>query len=207
MKLNINNVPNDGRQHTYCLRCRREAVTEIRVAGYTSYHCGHCGAVLARALVFDPDTTWWLAPDGEYWHETAGVFVRNDHNQFLFLERAKHPFGLTIPAGHVGPGEPPLMAGRRELFEETRVRVTVDSIKFIVTEDVLGDECPRGSDAHRWHVFASRLFPGDVPVRVNTSESLRAVWLTLERALHANLTFAIRSLIARHGSQIMDATQ
>jgi ADP-ribose pyrophosphatase YjhB (NUDIX family) len=204
--MKLGSIPTDGRLHTYCLQCRREMVREFKQSGRTAYSCSGCGFAYPRALIIDPAITWWLGQDGEYWHETAGMFVRNAQDQFLFLDRAKHPFGLTIPAGHRDRREAPAKTAGRELFEETGLRLRERSLRLVTAEDILGDECRRGSDAHRWSVFAARIRT-DATVKVNTDESLHAVWLHLEEALRANLTFAVRSILTRHAQEILRATE
>ena len=204
--MKLSKTPTDGKLHTYCLRCRRETVRERPQAGRIVYACTACSFVSPRALIIDPAINWWLGQDGEYWHETAGVFVHDRQERFLFLERAKFPFGLTIPAGHVDHHEQPLRGGYRELGEEAGFHLPMQSFRLVVTENILGDQCRRGSDAHRWHAYVARMRSG-ATLKVNTSESVRAVWLGLDQALSANLTFAVRSLIVRHRQEILRAAR
>lgn len=52
----------------------------------------------------------------------AIMVVVTDDGRFLFLRQYKHGLGdisLTLPAGHIDPGEAPIEAARRELMEET----------------------------------------------------------------------------------------
>src|SRR5580765_8483247 len=97
--------PNDGKAHSYCLACQAEGPEPVQQQGRTYYACRACGAVQPRLLVIDPAVKWWTDGTGEYWHAAAGVFVREPAGAFLFFRRTKYPFGLTVPAGHVGFGE------------------------------------------------------------------------------------------------------
>lgn len=195
MKLTFT-PPKDRAVHTYCLRCHSESPRPEQKA----YRCDHCGAVEPRAVIIDPAVTWWLDGTGEYWHEVSGVFVGNGHGEYLFFERTKFPFGLTVPAGHRDVGESPLRTAVRELHEETGI--TGVRLSHIATDDVRGDSCRRGSDAHRWHCFAARV-ASESHVTIDESEGVHPVWLTLDDALHQNPTPVTRYMITRHGRAIM----
>jgi 8-oxo-dGTP pyrophosphatase MutT (NUDIX family) len=196
MKLTA--ISKDDKLHAYCMRCRQEfAYTKSQ----PSYRCSSCNHVDTRALIIDPSVNWWLDRSGEYWHETGGIFVRNSEGQFLFFDRTKHPFGLTVPAGHVDRSEQPSRTARRELSEETGIRLPQRAFTHVVTSNIVGDECRRGADAHRWHVYATKM-PALATVKVDASEGTSPVWLDLNQALQQNLTFAVRRLIAQYGPRI-----
>jgi 8-oxo-dGTP pyrophosphatase MutT (NUDIX family) len=143
--------------------------------------------------------TWWVADDGEYWHETAGVFVR-DGDRFLFFERTMFPVAaLTVPAGHVDAGESPERAALRELHEEAGWRAP--GVRHIVTEDIPGDSCRRGSDAHRWHAYLTDFDPA-ARVRLN-EEGVNPRWLTLDEALTGDLTVPVRYLVERYRESLL----
>ncbi len=202
--MKLGKVPQDGKPHTYCLRCRRETVRSARQNGQLVYTCTGCSHVGPRALIIDPAINWWLGQDGEYWHEAAGVFLRNARGEFLFFERTKFPFGLTVPAGHVDRGEAHLRTARRELFEETGVRLPERAFKHVSTDNVRGDSCRRGSDAHRWHAYAAKLRVG-ATIKVSSDEGTRPVWLGLDQALQRDITFVTRYVITRYARQIVAA--
>src|SRR5579862_3280318 len=90
----------DGKRHEYCIYCRAEAVT--RAADQTKpFYCQACHRRAERVLILDPGIVWWVDQTGEYWHESAGVFVRSQAKKFLFFERTLFPIGgITVPAGH-----------------------------------------------------------------------------------------------------------
>lgn len=97
----------DNSFREYCLYCHAEAVTWIVVDGRKRCTCASCGREAERAVVIDPRISWWTDADGEYWHESAGVFVRDRGARFLFFQRTAFPYRLTVPAGHVESGEEP----------------------------------------------------------------------------------------------------
>lgn len=195
-------LPSDNKVHTYCVRCSAEKVTHRPGANPGRvYRCSACGHADSRAVIIDPVVSWWLDSSQEYWHETAGVFV-GDGDKFLFFERVKYPFGLTVPAGHRDKGEDPKVAGMRELREETGI--VVRRLQSIATDDIWGDGCRRGADIHRWHIYAVAL-PSGSTVKVDSSEGSRPVWLTLKEALNRELTHAVRHIIKHHARAIQQA--
>ncbi|MFL6126333.1 NUDIX hydrolase [Actinophytocola sp.] len=189
--------PADG-WHEYCVACQAETVDRGSENGREHFDCHTCGHRDERRIIIDPAVTWWTAPDGEYWHETAGVFVR-DAGRFLFFERTMFPVAaLTVPAGHVDTGESPEPAARRELHEETGLRAP--HLEHLTTEDITGDSCRRGSDAHRWYAYATDFDPTQ-EVRLN-EEGVNAQWLTLSEALTRDLTHPVRHLIEHYRNDL-----
>lgn len=198
MKLDFA-LPRDNRRHEYCLACRAEAVRTVMHGSHAMCHCDACGQTLPRSLIIDPAIDWWLGDDKEYWHKTAGIFVRNPQGQFLFFERTKFPFGLTVPAGHVDRGEQPLTAALRELGEE--VGISAQRLEPIATDNLAGDSCRRGSDAHVWHSFLLVL---DQEIEVEVAEEgERPVWLTLTQEKAVPFTWATQAVIERNTALLL----
>jgi 8-oxo-dGTP pyrophosphatase MutT (NUDIX family) len=193
MKLDVE-VPGDGRRHQYCWGCRAETVTPH--GGAAGFTCTTCGREHDRVLVIDPELNWWTDPSGEYWHETAGVFVRRADGLYLFFERVFFPLQWTIPAGHVDAGEDPRRAAQRELKEEVGLTAALPGLVELGTQDIPGDSCWRGSDAHRWHPYLVNV-PANTTVQV-LEEGHRPIWITLADALTRPLTAPVRTLIERH---------
>lgn len=190
--------PIDNAFRTYCLHCRAEAVEWITVDGMKRCLCRSCGEQADRALVIDPEISWWTDEDGEYWHESAGVFVRDPRGRFLFFRRLAFPFALTVPAGHVERGESPDRAAARELREEVGISAT--RLRRVTSEPLLGDACRRGSDAHLWHAYLLDV-PDASDVTVN-DEGTSPVWLTLDDASTHRLTFAVAHIIEAHTDRL-----
>ena len=194
--------PRDGAYHQYCAGCHAEAVSrEYDEAGRTFYRCGGCGQRHERSIVLDPRVVWWVDANGEYWHESAGVFVLNRAGRLLLFERTIFPFALTVPSGHVDTGEEPAAAAGRELKEE--VGLTAETLTAVAAKDIVGDSCRRGSDAHRWHAFTCRVDAVEVEVAV-LEEGRRPVWLTVGEALQADLVPPVRHMLSRYGSRLAD---
>ena len=197
MKLTFT-PPRDNMIHAYCVNCQDENVA-FGISSITNrrvHCCLTCGHQSDRALVIDPEVAWWLDEDGSYCHHTAGLFLYDGQGRYLFFSRAKFPYGLTLPAGHVGPGENPLEAALRETHEETTV--AIGFARHLGTVDIHGDECPRGADMHRWDMYVGEL-PANASICINSSEGYDPVWLTPEDALDYPLTSAVRYVVTRFG--------
>ena len=152
-----------------------------------------CGQRHERSIVIDPAVTWWVSEDNEYWHESSGVFVRNLAGKYLFFERLIFPFALTVPSGHVDAGEDALTAAIRETNEEVGIKAA--KLTEIANEDIVGDSCRRGADAHRWHAYLLAL-DKDVDVEVTEQhEGRKPVWLTLDEALQKDLIYPVRYIV------------
>ncbi|MFE1173284.1 NUDIX hydrolase [Streptomyces sp. NPDC058773] len=197
----------DNTYGEYCLYCHAEAVTWIVVDGRKRCTCGACGREAERAVVIDPRINWWTDADGEYWHESAGVFVRDRHGRFLFFQRTAFPYSMTVPAGHVERGEEPKCAAARELWEEVGIRDVIGDLRLVADEHVRGDVCRRGSDAHRWHAYllevdGQREAGGHAEVTVN-EEGEEPVWLTLGQARSCQMPFAVEHMIAQHSERLL----
>jgi 8-oxo-dGTP pyrophosphatase MutT (NUDIX family) len=203
MKLNFV-PPATNHALVYCYQCQSH---DVAVVGRNEYQCWTCQKTRPRALIIDPAIKWWTDKNKEYWHEVAGVFIANDEGKLLFFERTRYPFGVTVPAGHTDRDEnTPVKTAARELTEETGIRLAPDNLTLIASDDVLGDQCRRGSDAHRWHTFSGRV-PMDAQIKIDPSEGLKPVWLTLREATQRKLTFVTRRIVDLHGKRILRSVQ
>ncbi|WP_432142836.1 NUDIX hydrolase [Streptomyces sp. bgisy084] len=197
----------DNTCREYCLYCRAEAVTWIVVDGKKRCTCASCGREAERAIVVDPRISWWIGSDREYWHESAGVFVRDRSARFLFFQRTAFPYRLTVPAGHVERGEEPRYAAARELWEEVGIRGAEGALRLVADEYLRGDVCRRGSDAHRWHAFLLEVDghreSGDRSEVTVNEEGEAPVWLTLDEARGCRPTFAVECIIEQHSARLL----
>lgn len=198
MKINFE-IPNDNKYHQFCPECHSENIKRADQEGKTYYHCDSCQGTFPRMIVIDPAIKWWTTePDKEYWHESVGIFVFNERNEALFFERIMYPFAYSVPAGHLDQGEDPGEAVIRELFEETGIKI--DQAKLFSEEDIIGDECRRGADSHKWHLYTAKIGSTD-SIELN-DEGIKPSWLSLEQALDRNLVYPIRFLINKYGNKL-----
>ncbi len=197
MKIDFE-LPKDNKYHQFCPLCHSERINRIFEDKKTFYKCDDCGKVSPRMIVIDPQIIWWVDDAKEYWHESVGVFVFNKENKALFFERIIYPFAWTIPSGHLDIKESPDDAVRRELFEEVALRA--DELKLFVEEDIIGDECRRGADNHRWHLYVAKTDYLDT-IKIN-DEGVRPVWLSIDEALGKELTYPVKFFINKYGHSL-----
>ncbi len=194
-------LPTDNEYHQYCPKCHSEKINRIFEEEKTFYLCDQCGNKSPRLIVIDPKTVWWVDTNTkEYWHESVGVFVFNKEKKALFFERIIYPFAFAIPAGHLDVGENPEVAAKRELQEETGV--VANNFKLFSEEDIVGDECRRGADNHKWHLYITNL--EDIgEIKIN-NEGTRPVWLFLEEALKKDIVYPVRYFIEKYREKLLE---
>lgn len=193
-------LPTDGKYHQYCPKCHSEKINRVFEGEKTFYLCDECSNKSPRLIVIDPKTVWWINnATQEYWHESVGVFVFNESGKALFFERTIYPFAFAIPAGHLDTGEEPETAAKRELEEEAGIKV--ESIKLFSEEDVIGDECRRGADNHKWHLYTAQVKNlGEININ---DEGIKPVWLSLEEALEKKLVYPVKYFIEKYGKKLL----
>ncbi|MBU0660810.1 NUDIX hydrolase [Patescibacteria group bacterium] len=198
MKIDFQ-LPTDGKYHQYCIKCNSEHIHKIIKDTRTYYECEDCKDISPRLIVVDPKIDCWVDEDTkEYWHKSVGIFVFNEDNEALFFERVMYPFVFTIPAGHLDIGEKPAEAVKRELLEETGLKI--DAVKFTVQENIIGDKCWRGSDNHMWHLYVGKMKKTNNIIL--NDEGVKATWLTLEQALNVPLPYPVEYFIKKYGNSL-----
>lgn len=63
---------------------------------------------------------------------TTMVLVKNDKDEVLLIDRKKDWKGLTFPGGHLEEGESIVECAKREILEETGIRIKDIKIKGLV---------------------------------------------------------------------------
>lgn len=207
MKLDFD-VPNDGLVHEYCPEYHHETIEHrFDEKDRKYYYCLTCQKGYERRIKIDPGIVFHRAEDGEIWHESVGVFVRNPDNRFLFYTRTIFPHVMTIPSGHVDKDENHAVAAQRELKEEVNLE---GKLLHIIDVDILRDQCSQGADAHHWHVYLLNVDPTPL-IHVTKEEGRDPVWLTLDEALEldkdlkSKIAFPVRYLIERHREKLLIA--
>jgi len=105
---------------------------------------------------------------------TAFALIERD-GRYLALERGQEPYRgrWELPGGFVEAGESPAKAVKREIFEETGLRVDALSI--------IGAYTSRYGDDGKWTVdvaFHCRASSGELSL---SAESSGAAWVTIEQ--------------------------
>ncbi len=169
MKLNCNiNTKIEGQ---YCLKCNSTKVERVFKDSKTYYFCRNCGVTEKRSLVIDNAVNWWIDEDRNYWHESAGVIVLNEKDEWLVIMRSIFPFAYALPAGHVDKGEDALVAARRELMEEIGLDLPKELFNSVKEFHLSGDSCRRGSDHHLWHLYSVKINSEKEILRLNDEAS------------------------------------
>lgn len=84
--------------------------------------------------------------------KSIGAIIRDRQGRFLVQYRLRNPVGLALPAGHVDEGESPLGALKREIPEETGLKVL--RAKQIFHKLIpCATLCAKGHESHEWWVY------------------------------------------------------
>lgn len=200
MKINFD-IPTDNKYHQYCPQCHSEKINRVFVEDKTFYKCDSCNNIYPRLIVIDPGIIWWVDEvTKEYWHESMGIFLTNTKNEILLFERIIFPFAFTIPSGHLDKNEYPEIAIKREVLEETSI--PLETVKLFTQENIDGDQCRRGADNHKWHLFTSKV-SSTVHLKIN-DEGTNPLWLSLRDSLTKKLIFPVRYFLEKYGGKILD---
>lgn len=82
--------------------------------------------------------------------KSIGAIIKNDKGEYLVQYRLRHPVGLALPAGHVDDGESPEACLKRELGEETGLKLVSYNE---VLHDTFPNPCAKSHDGHEWWVY------------------------------------------------------
>ena len=116
----------------------------------------------------------------------------------LTITRRWDPFAgrLALPGGHVDPGEMPVGAASRELYEETSLRVRASKLTTVGVYDKPGRD-PR---SNHYRSFAYTLLVKDLPAPIAADDAATAQW-TPVAAIRADA----RSMAFDHRQIVLDA--
>lgn len=103
-------------------------------------------------------------------HFSAGAVIRRGE-KLLLIDRVKPPFGLAGLAGHVDVGETPEQAIKREVKEESGLRLI--KAKLLFDEFVDWNECSNGTSGHHWYVYECHT---EGEVEADTAEAKSFGW-------------------------------
>ena len=114
-------------------------------------------------------------------HQSVGVIVRNSNQDIVLLNRARFPYGLAAPAGHVDDHGSLEQAAIDEVFEEVGLVIPISGlVKVINQRRVDGNVCRRqGGDYHVWTVYRADNIDG--AISASQEETRGASWYTPDR--------------------------
>jgi 8-oxo-dGTP diphosphatase len=151
-----------------CLICKNDTIEEIVKEYKRHYYCSTCDAVYERAYDNSYGRDLVIQTEKGLVHLCVGALIERDA-RFLLLKRRAYPFGYALPAGHVEYNEEPKAALKREVLEETGLKVR--NMKELYHGEVKGSKCRYGADTHIWHYYSAEC-GDDAPVLNPESETI-----------------------------------
>src|SRR5688572_5580438 len=124
-----------------CIKCRGNKIREVVKENKRYFFCDDCQKLYEQ--INDTKTgkiAFMNFGDGVLRHVTAGALVKKDAH-FLLLKRRSFPYGYDFPAGHVYYNEKPEQTIKRELLEETGLKVKSCSLMF---NTIVDSKCKYG---------------------------------------------------------------
>lgn len=107
-------------------------------------------------------------------HQSIGAIIKKD-GKVLMLDRVNPPYGWAMPSGHIEAGESPEEALRREVFEETGLKV--EDYRLLIHEFLEWSECKHGVRGHDFYIYEVLGFQGELTA---DSESKALGWVEAE---------------------------
>lgn len=119
--------------------------------------------------------------DGREMHYSAGVIVECN-GKYLMLDRRNPPPGFACPAGHIDEGEEPEVSARREVYEETGIKL--GDIEFVCEEEILWNYC-KSATVHYWYLYKAKVSSENFILAEKEEKSL--AWYTKDEIKKLNL--------------------
>jgi len=119
--------------------------------------------------------------DGKIIHYSVGVLIKKG-NKYLLVDRNTPPFGFAGIAGHIDRGETPLQALRREVFEESGLKLKNE--RLIFEEFIDWNWCSQGVTGHHWYLFEGGV---DGEIHENKREAKKIGWYGREEIKNLKL--------------------
>lgn len=105
---------------------------------------------------------------GQPMHFSVGALIEKD-GKYLLVDRAVPPLGFAGLAGHVDEGEEPLGAVKREVEEESGLKVK--ECQLIFEEELGWNWCARGITTHYWYLYACQTY-GEIKQNKRETKSI-----------------------------------
>lgn len=88
--------------------------------------------------------------NGQPMHYSVGALIKKG-DKYLLIDRTIPPFGFAGPAGHIDKGESAAQSLKREVEEESGLKV--QKCKLLFEEELDWNWCSVGVRIHYWYLF------------------------------------------------------
>jgi ADP-ribose pyrophosphatase YjhB (NUDIX family) len=110
---------------------------------------------------------------------SVGIIIENQHEEILLIERAKFPYGLAAPAGHIFPHGSSENAAIIEVEQEVGLIIARNSLEKVIEGRRIDNRCRRkNGDHHIWDVYRARVSGQEIERSLDETKS--AGWYTHE---------------------------
>lgn len=131
--------------------------------------------------------------NGKPMHYSVGALIGKE-DKYLLVDRVKFPLGFQCPAGHIDEGEEPKTALKREIWEETGLKLDEHSLLF--EEELDWDECSKGVSTHYYYFYKCKT-SGELVHNARETKSID--WYTLEKMKNLNFEPATKYWLTKIG--------
>jgi 8-oxo-dGTP pyrophosphatase MutT (NUDIX family) len=108
--------------------------------------------------------------DGQPMHYAVGALIKKG-GKYLLIDRKKPPFGFASIAGHIDEGENEIESLKREVEEESGLKI--ENFKLLFEEELDWNWCREGINSHYWYLFDCQV-SGDI--KQNELETKSIAW-------------------------------
>ena len=130
---------------------------------------------------------------------TVDLIVMNPLREILVIRRSSTssacPSMLAFPGGFVDEGEEPVMAAKRELLEETNLKLNNQARLYLIGEYTGNNRDPRDNQ-FSWSKTFAYFYQVDLKTFENQKKNIRglddadeAFWIPCDELIHTNLAF------------------
>ena len=137
-------------------------------------------------------------------NKSVGVIIRNTQNKVLLIDRARFPFGLAAPAGHIDEHGSEAQTAIQEVFEEVGLMLPLVGLRKVISSRRIENTCRRlGGDYHDWTVFMADGITG-TPVS-NNDEIINSNWYSpRELQVLADKSVSFKGIQIEKGQQLLE---
>ena len=114
-----------------------------------------------------------ISSNNEEMHFSVAALIKRE-GKYLLIDRVKPPLGFAGLAGHIDEGENEIEALKREVKEESGLKVVKYNLLF--REELDWNECSKGIGTHYWFLYECEV---DGEIRENKRETKSIGWYNI----------------------------